>query len=266
MSKTYTIKFSFDYYSSEMIWGRYEAERQLKLSDSLRKAAISVMNEALENGADIWTSDIDNDSSISIYVASRKIKDTDTGYDHSGFGTKYALDADGGIVLLEDYAPLHHDWNLAQIQELLEHGYIEGVPHHIIIGLPEGLGAGPQDIFDWLGFFADTLQVVGSTVLVKKYIIIPLRDRNIRKITKKWTKNGIKYPSQLREFIDTKADWELYEVKKRLKIDDEYAIKLLTALGLEPQKNSWRLSHSKQSIKNRKKWLRNEKRYIKENS
>ncbi|HYF96773.1 MAG TPA: hypothetical protein VD947_01905, partial [Patescibacteria group bacterium] len=173
MSTTNLVKFTFEYYSENYATGTYTAERYLKDSDSIRQAAISVMREAVESGADVWTQDIDNDRSIALYLASKDISDTKTGYKYSGFGIGYDLDDSGGIIILDGYAPLRHDWTYLRIKELVELGYIKGNPARIVIGLPEGLGAGPQDIFDWLGFFADTLQVVGSTVLVKKYIIIP---------------------------------------------------------------------------------------------
>ena len=71
---------------------------------------------------------------------------------------------------------------------------------------------------------------------------------------------GAIYPAQLREFIDVKAEWTLSEVKTRLKLNEEQAIKLLDALGLEPINNSWRLTQTKNSINKRKRWIVNEKK------
>ncbi|MCA9323820.1 hypothetical protein KC992_01830 [Candidatus Saccharibacteria bacterium] len=264
MIKTHSITFIFEYFSECYKQGKYISRRHLTPNDSIREAAISVMREAIKNGADVWTKDINNESSISIYLVNDEINNAGSGYRNSGFGIKYDLNNSGGIIILDGYGPLQHDWAYSRIIELVELGYIKGDTTKIIVGLPEGLGAG-EEIYDFIGFLADVITVVGPSLAVVKYSKRKLNHRRIRRIVKKWAKNNIRYPHQIREFIDTKAEWSVGEVKKRLKLNEEYAIKLLSALGYEPVGNSWRLTQSKSSIRIRKNWMRNEKKYQKNN-
>ena len=88
-------------------------------------------------------------------------------------------------------------------------------------------------------------------------------NKSARKIAEQWKEQGVKYPAKLREFIDVKAEWTLSEVKTRLKLNEEQAIKLLDALGLEPINNSWRITHTNNSINKRKHWIANENKYKK---
>jgi hypothetical protein len=232
-------------------------------SSSIRTESLQVIRQAQEEGLTDRRDRAEDDAAVSVYLTNEKVTDALSGYDESGFGIKYSLNKDGSLRVLHGYEPLHHDWSLAELEELTEAGYIKGNPYKILVVLPTGLGAAPQDLFDWLGFMANVFGIGTPSVAVLKDIIGLIRYRKIRKAAEIWTKNGIQYPSQIREFIDTKPGWKLTEVKRRLKLDDEYAIKLLTALGLEPKKDAWQLTHSKKSIANRKKWLSGEKKYIK---
>lgn len=261
------ITFLFDNISNGSKREFYETARELQSSDSIRDTAISVINEAAEQGVTIYDDGVhDKAEAISIYISSLSIKDASTGWEESGFGIKYSLGENGAIKILNGYEPLRHDWTLSELEEIIAAGYIKGDTSKLIIARPIGLGADPQDFFDWLGFFANTLQLASVAVSAPSilYRIVSLsRNRHYRKISRQWQKNGIHYPGSLREFIDTKAEWSLGEVKKRLRLNEEYAIKLLSSLGLEPVNDTWRITHSKQSIANRKRWMRNEKKYKK---
>lgn len=261
-----TITFLFDNASNSEVHRVYKTNRVLAPNDSIRETAISVINEAAENGVEVYDNGIHGDAeAISIYISSLDIKNVHDGWEKSGFGLRYSLNEDGAVRFLNNYDPLRHDWTLSELNEIVAAGYIDGDITTIIVGRPIGLGAAAEEIFDWLGFISDTFNIVvsvgGVGVITKNFF----ENLKIRKIVKAWKKNGMKYPQQLRDFIDTKGGWKLDEVKKRLKVDDEHAIKLLQALGLEPKGNEWRLTHSKQSIRNRKNWIRNEKKYTKSN-
>lgn len=257
------IKFIFDNYSSSENRRLYETERVLGSNDSIRMASLSVANEAIKHGLVDYENEVGDERAIAMYVSSKKITDAGTGYKESGFGLKYSINKDCTIRILSGYEPLHHDWKLSELEELINDGYIEGDITKLIVVLPTGLGAGLQDVFNWVGFLANILQVVTATGGIFMWFKRLIVSYKIRKVVRLWQTNGIKYPEQLREFIDTKGEWGLSEIKKRLKLTDEYAIKLLDALGLEPKANSWRLTHSKKSISNRKQWIRNENKYRK---
>lgn len=240
----------------------YKTTKSLKGTSSIRAASLEVINEAInQNKGGYWVKDIDRPDNISVYVSSDQVTDASSGYNISGFGIKYGLDSDGSVRILEDYTPLKNDWTLSEIKEMISSGYIRGDYRTIIVAAPVGLGADFNDIFDWVGFLADTIEIIGVSYSITRYISVFVQNWRIRNIIRKWKSNGIQCPRQVREFIDTKGDWALKEVKKRLALDEEQAIKLLDSLGLEPKGNVWRLTHSKGSIANRKRWLRNEKRY-----
>ena len=257
------ITFIFDNYSSGEPRKLYKVDKILIQNSSIRKVCLSVINDAIKHGLITWTNFVDDSNSVAVYVSSDAITDAHTGWVKSGFGIKYAINRDGSIKVLNGYDPLHQDWTLSEIDELINCKYIEGDSSKLIIALPNGIGASPQDLFDWLGFASNIFQMTGAV----GYIFLKLRllivDRKIRRIVDRWIKNGMRYPVQIRDFIDVKGEWKLGEVKKRLKLSDEYSIKLLDALGLEPKGDLWRLTHSDRSINNRKRWIRNEKRYIK---
>lgn len=258
------ITFLFDNYSNSSKREFYESVRDLKPNDSIRKASMSVINEAVKHGVAVYNNGVHGDDGIAIYISSSKIKDAETGHDKSGFGIRYSLRKNGEIIMLHGYEALRHDWTLSELQSIVSNGYVEGNATKLVVARPIGLGAAPQDVFDWLGFIANILQVIGTMGAgarllrsAKIYII----NRRVRQTVSRWQENGIRYPSDLRNFIDTKGAWTLTEVKKRLKLNDEFAIKLLASLGLEPVGNEWRLTHSKESIANRRQWLNGEKRY-----
>lgn len=257
------IKFLFDNYSSSEIRDYYETTKELDSEDTIRKVGLAVAREAKERGIVSHDQEISDERALGIYVSSEKITDAETGWQESGFGIRYSINNDGSVRALSGYEPLQHDWRLAEVEELVSEGYIQGNASKLIIVLPTGLGATPQDIFDWLSFIANTLEVVREASVVSRKIKSFVTDRKSRKISKQWQENGIYYPEQLRGFIDTKGEWKLSEVKRRLRLNEEYAFKLLVSLGLEPINNTWRLTHSKRSIGNRKRWIRNEEEYRK---
>lgn len=256
------VKIIFDNYSSSSKRQHYIVERDLQPRSSIREVCLAVIRQAQQEGLTDLRDRAEDDAGIALYLKSEKIKDASTGYGESGFGIKYSLNLNGSLQILHGYEPLTHDWSFIELQRLVRAGYIEGDPCEIIIVLPSGLGAALQDVFDWVGFLANIYGIIVPATSIAKRIIQVIRYRKIRKVVETWTRNGIHYPSQVREFIDIKSGWKLAEIKRRLKFSDEYAIKLLISLGLEPKKNIWQLTHSKSSIANRKKWLRNEKKYI----
>lgn len=263
------VVFVFGNQSNEKRDELFYVHKSIGKKTSIRKMSIEAANEAIkQGGVEYWKDKVVNSDAIALYLSSPGIKNASDAWKKSGFGIKYALNKDGSIQILSGYTPLHCDWTLDDIEEMVRYQYLEWDGSTIIVELPVGLGAGPQDLFDWLGFVANMLQILGATTLgersIKTYIKYKVRDRKIKKITHQWVRNNIQYPEQIRSFIDVKAGWELSEIKKRLKLDDEFAIQLLNSLGYEPKGDIWRLTHSKKSIANRKRWLRGEKKYRRE--
>lgn len=250
--------------------GKYQTIKvvaNIKNNDSLRRTIINLINNS---GSKIFNKPISSDQPLAIYLASQEVDNSVDGYNKYGFGLPYEINEDGTIRMLEGYDSLNADWTLGEIDKLVKDEIITGNPRKIIVDLPIGLGAPPEDLFDWWGFVANTVQNLSplfawiSNRYIGKYVIYPIKYRKVQKQAKIWAShNGIKYPSQLRKFIDVRASWKLEDVKKWLGINEEYAVKLLSLMGLELVGDSWRLTHSKQSIQRRKRWLANEDRFMK---
>lgn len=141
-----------------------------------------------------------------------------------------------------------------------ENNYINGNSSEIIYSIPGGMGAaGPSQ---WLELAEQIGAVIGlgkiaydGAVGTKRLIKDKLLDREIQKIAKYWQKNnGVHHISQLRYFISLKGSWKLSEIEKQLHLSEEFAIKLLIALGLECEGEVWIPSYSDEAIQRRKKW------------
>lgn len=265
----FRVDITYDSYSYDdkgiPVRDKYEANRLVDGADSVRVVSMSVISEAMSKGVKVppWVEHKEHDIPISVYIASDAVHDTESGFTDSGFGIKYTIRQDGSVVILDGYSPLYYDWTFNTLDELVAEGYIKGDSRHIIIGTPGELGGGDLGIFDWVGFIASLEVFARFSVAGVRQVRQNAQLRNVRKIAEDWQTRGIEYPRHLREFIDTKGVWELAEVKKRLKLNDQYAIKLLTALGYEPVDDLWKMTHSTGSIKKRKAWMRNERKYMK---
>ncbi len=254
-------------YSEEgvWIWDKYKATRWVASDDSVRRTMISVIREAITAGVKVhnWVEQAGDDLPLSIYFVSDTVNDAQSGYEKSGFGIKYSLNEDGSIVVLDGYAPLHYDWTFGILDKLASEGHVKGDSRRLIVGTPSELGGGELGVFEWFGFLASLDTLVRLSRAGMQNIREGVQLRDVRRVAEDWQKRGIEYPHHLREFIDTKGVWDLVVLKRRLRLDDEYAILLLSSLGYEPVRNTWKLTHSKDSIKKRKAWLRNERKYMK---
>lgn len=249
------VKINFHYIDFFDQRKKYRTTKSLTRNSSLQAAAREVVNEAIRAGRSTMQESVDESAPIAIHPACPGAP---------GLGVKYVINRNGTLRILQGFGSLYRDRSIAEIDELVNAGYIKGDMRTIVVSAPMGIGAaGMEPIFNWIGFLVDTFALSSMTVGGLNIFKIWIASRKARRIAKVWKNNGIKYPEDLREFIDTKAGWGLHEVKKRLCLDDEYATKLLGALGLEPVGNEWRLTHSKVSIQNRKRWMRNEKKYKK---
>jgi hypothetical protein len=255
------VKIKFEYYSSTNKLGIFKETKIISIHESLRNVGLSVIKRAIDEGADIWNTTVNKNTPISMYLESKDVSNLNSGFAKTGFGIKYKIAKNESIIMLDGYDTLHSDWTFNELILLKECGYIEGNPKSIIIGVPEGLGGGEYGALDWFSFLIDIFAAyeivkIGTSIASKR-----VNDKTVAKITRQWAENNIHYPHQLREFINTKAEWKLIEVKKRLRLDEEHSIKLLLSLGLEPIDDGWRLTHSKNSIRKRKNWLKYESKY-----
>lgn len=247
-----------------------EVSKVIDTNQPLKDVAINILNSLKQPKINLGPMNIDNDIRLMVEplpnnVSIKKFIDND-----SGFGIKYYINEDGSIRILDKVDNIYSQPQLTidKLDQLSDLGYINYKKDHIVIIVLAGLGASVDIDHLNLEIMIDFVKYVilpGYTIItaipkLKKIILNWRFDKSARKIAEQWKEQGAIYPAQLREFIDVKAEWTLSEVKTRLKLNEEQAIKLLDALGLEPINNSWRLTQTKNSINKRKRWIVNEKK------
>ena len=247
-----------------------EVSKVIDTNQPLKDVAINILNSLKQPKINLRPMNIDNDIRLMVEplpnnVSIKKFIDND-----SGFGIKYYINEDGSIRILDKVDNIYSQPQLTidKLDQLSDLGYINYKKDHIVIIVLAGLGASVDIDHLNLEIMIDFVKYVilpGYTIItaipkLKKIILNWRFDKSARKIAEQWKEQGAIYPAQLREFIDVKAEWTLSEVKTRLKLNGEQAIKLLDALGLEPINNSWRLTQTKNSINKRKRWIVNEKK------
>lgn len=250
-----------------------EVSKVIDTNQPLKDVAVNILNSLKQPKINLGPMNIDNDIRLMVEplpnnVSIKKFIDND-----SGFGIKYYINEDDSIRMLDKVDNIYSQPQLTidKLDQLSDLGYINYKKDHIVIIVLAGLGASVDIDHLNLEIMIDFVKYVilpGYTIItaipkLKKIILNWRFDKSARKIAKQWKEQGAIYPAQLREFIDVKAEWTLSEVKTRLKLNEEQAIKLLDALGLEPINNSWRLTQTKNSINKRKRWIANEEKYKK---
>lgn len=247
-----------------------EVSKVIDTNQPLKDVAINILNSLKQPKINLGPMNIDNDIRLMVEplpnnVSIKKFIDND-----SGFGIKYYINEDGSIRILDKVDNIYSQPQLTidKLDQLSDLGYINYKKDHVVIIVLAGLGASVDIDHLNLGIMIDFIKYVilpSHTIItaipkIKKIILNWRFDKSARKIAEQWKEQGAIYPAQLREFIDVKAEWTLSEVKTRLKLNEEQAIKLLDALGLEPINNSWRLTQTKNSINKRRRWIVNEKK------
>ncbi len=247
-----------------------EVSKVINTNQPLKNVAIEVLNSLEQPKINLGPMNIDNDTHLMIEPLPNNINIKEFVNNYSGFGIKYFINEDDSIRMLDRVDNIHSQPQLTidKLDQLSDLGYINYKKDHIVIIVLAGLGASVDIDHLNLGIMIDFIKYVilpSHTIItaipkIKKIILNWRFDKSARKIAEQWKEQGAIYPAQLREFIDVKAEWTLSEVKTRLKLNEEQAIKLLDALGLEPINNSWRLTQTKNSINKRKRWIVNEKK------
>lgn len=226
---------------------QYISNRTVSLDEPLRAIALSVINESIGKTKHNWPKETHDDQPIVFYL-------DQSGKDPlQGFGIKYGVNPDGSLQFLNEYAPLRHEWTLAEIYELRDNGYIKG-NDNLIIATPEGLGAGGFEIAQILEAIIYIGGVYGgfeSMVKVVNYV------RN-RALIIKWRKMDLRGLRPIRTLLDEKSVWTTSEIRKRLSVNEQFAAKILSKLGYELSGNDWRLGQSQKSLDIRSQWLAKE--------
>jgi len=250
-----------------------EVSKVIDTDQPLKNVAINILNSLKQSKINLGPMNIDNDIRLMIEPLPNNVSIKEFIDNNSGFGIKYYINEDGSIRMLDEVDNIYSQPQLTidKLDQLSDLGYINYKKDHIVIIVLAGLGASVDIDHLKLEIMIDFVKYVilpGHTIIaaipkLKKIILNWHFNKSARKIAEQWKEQGVKYPAKLREFIDVKAEWTLSEVKTRLKLNEEQAIKLLDALGLEPINNSWRITHTNNSINKRKHWIANENKYKK---
>lgn len=227
----------------------YVSTRMVSLEESLRTVALSVINESIGKTNHNWLEEACDDQPIVFYLEGSKDP-------LQGFGIDYAINKDGSIQFLNGLAPTQHNWTLTEIYELRDNGYIEGDKSGIAIATPEGLGGSYEvaQIMDTIIFIGGAYG--GIAAITSAMGIIRAKYSTL---IKRWTYMDLRSLYQIRQLLDKKSVWSTDEVKKRLSVNEEFAIKILTKLGYEMSGDRWHLGQSQKSLAIRSKWLAKEK-------
>lgn len=226
---------------------QYTSARTVSLDEPLRAVALSVINESIGKTKHNWIEETHDDQPIVFYL-NQSNKDP-----LQGFGIKYGINPDGSLQFLNEYAPLQHEWTLAEIYELRDNGYIKG-SDDLIIATPEGLGAGGFEIAQIL----EAIIYIGGVYGGFESIVKAVGYFKNKSLIIKWRKMDLRGLRQIRALLDEKSVWTTNEVKKRLSVSEQFATKILSKLGYELADNSWHLGQSQKSLAVRNKWLEKE--------
>lgn len=159
--------------------------------------------------------------------------------------------------------------SLRGLDELIDLGYVDGNPRELLVLIDWGLGGGEgfTDIAAWLFQHGVDIGIgyVGERILgrivssVSSRFRGSRRDRRARLLAALWEGNNFFRPSDLREFVEFKAEWELAEFGKRLALKPASARQLLRSLGYEQNRASrWERSDRWRSKRRLRQWLRDE--------
>lgn len=225
----------------------YVTTRKIRLDEPLRAIALSVIRESLGKTKRNWVEETYDDLPVVFYL------DKSNEDPLQGFGIEYGINPDGSLQFLNEYAPLRHEWTLAEIYELRNSGYTKG-SDDLIIATPEGLGADSFQIAQILEAIIYIGGLYGGFESIAK-VVNYIKNRAL---LAKWSTMDLRGLKQIRAFLDEKSIWTTSEVGKRLAVSEQFAIKILSKLGYELSGDSWRLGQSQESLVIRSKWLAKE--------
>lgn len=182
----------------------------------------------------------------------------------------YSIDHDGSlrIHMWRD----HRTMTVADVESVVEAGYVHAKSGHFVIHGPEGKGGdfGTWDMAAWLlqqgvdigvPLARDGL-ILWLLTRTRRGIRNRRADLRARHFAQAWKLRSIEAPFQLQQFLDTKDEWTVNEVNKRLfnRKNAKAARALLKALGYQPDAGgTWRLGTSRRAIARRANWTKAER-------
>lgn len=182
------------------------------------------------------------------------------------FFPNFRLGNQGEVIFFEGAEMYTYDWNLKELYELHNKGYLKGEKDEIIFEPPfTGFGASFADIpiNEILKIFeivSDLRTLYAGVKWITSYVSDYKAKKEIREVAKKWESDqGIYSVSQLRKFIEEHGPWTIAKLKQALQIKEEFAHLLLYSLGYDPQEDIWVARVSENGLKRYDAWIEGEK-------
>lgn len=143
-------------------------------------------------------------------------------------------------------------------------GHVRGNWSRIVVTTPRGFGdAGlGGDLATFLLDHGVDLALGGAltgvTAVLRKFR--PALALRARRTVQDWEIRGVDKPWIVRSFVDSKSEWEISVLSRRLSIPRRSARALLASLGYEERKRSrtWLLGHSSDAKRRRQEWIADE--------
>lgn len=206
----------------------------------------------LANGAEELPS-LANDRAIVF-----RLKNDGSGYGE-GFGIKYGINKGGTLRNLRWYESIQYNWSYDEILKLKRLGIIGGDVNHIIVEIPEGLGAAGGSGLEQFNDLVSCIELMITTIKGGLGLVQHIKTNNS---VKRIRKNGFDNPRDIREVIEKKDSWTLKKIKKLLQMDTISVVVILVSLGYVEKGGHWIYDkHNSDSLKMRVKWLDSEKQY-----
>lgn len=182
------------------------------------------------------------------------------------FFPNFRLGNQGEVIFFEGAEMYTYDWNLKELYELHNKGYLKGEKDEIIFEPPfTGFGASFADIpiNEILKIFeivSDLRTLYAGVKWTTSYVSDYKAKKEIREVAKNWESDqGIYSVPQLRKFIEEHGPWTIAKLKQALQIKEEFAHLLLYSLGYDPQGDIWVARVSESGLKRYAAWIEGEK-------
>jgi hypothetical protein len=185
----------------------------------------------------------------------------------------WAVRGDGTLYCRFSNLP-HSSWAMGELRQATLDDYTEHDWTDVIVWEMDGGTGGDSAEYDLISFLLENrvdlgLAAVSATSVVGVWLTkLGLRihrtrksDRAARIAVRRWGNRGFDSPWLLRKWFETKDQWRLPEICKRLQISEVTAKDILAALGYKPlieRRDVWTLSAHSKAVRKRNKWLKAE--------
>ncbi|WP_404898324.1 hypothetical protein [Lactococcus garvieae] len=238
----------------------YVVTKDIEVTQSLREVCKEIYSDLIINeGVLDRTGNLEE---IELFGLKMSLNQKDS---EKQFFPNFRLGNQGEVIFFEGIEMYTYDWNLKELYELHNMGYLKGEKDEIIFEPPfTGFGAPIADIpiNEILQVFeiAFDLQALYRGIKRTKSFVSDYKaKKEIREVAKKWESvQGIYSVPQLRKFIEEHGPWTIAKLKQALQIKEEFAHLLLYSLGYDPRGDIWVARVNNDGLKRYESWIEGE--------